>query len=181
METKSSSGWTWGQPGQAQIFKHSDLRHKIEDSSIGFPESEFLVADGPKLNFFILGDNAFPFKFWLMKPYTRLGTNLEQRLFNYRISRGRRVVENTFGILMSYFTIFQWLMQQEPLVVARVVVACLVLHNLLMIRYATGQQDGFGGEGQSPIVLEVKDFPHEGRNPLEAAKTQEYSQGLFHE
>ena len=61
-------------------------------------------------------------------------------------------------------------MQQEPPVVGRVVMACLVLHNLLRIRYPTGQQDDFGGEGQHRIVLEGNDFPYEDCNPLEAAK-----------
>ena len=73
---------------------------------------------------------------------------------------------------MSQFRIFQSQMQQEPLVVATVVMACLVLHNLLRIRYPTGQLDDFGGEGQPPILLEGNDIPHEGRNPLGAAKTQ---------
>ena len=44
--------------------------------------------------------------------------------------------------------------------------ACLVLHNLLRLRYPTGQQDDFGTDGQHPIVLEGNDIPHEGRNPL---------------
>ena len=70
----------------AQIFKHSDLRHKIEDGTIGFPESESIVDDGPKVNYFILGGNAFPPKLWLMKPYSRRGMDLNQRVFNYRLS-----------------------------------------------------------------------------------------------
>ena len=156
----------------AQIFKHSDLRHKIESGNIGFPESESLVDDGLKVNYFILGDDDFSLKLWLMKPYSRRGMDLNQRMFNYRLSRGQRVVENAFGILTSCFCIFQRLMQQELPVVARVVMACLVLLNLLRIRYPTGQQDDFGAEGQSQIVLEGNDIPHEGRNPLEAAKTQ---------
>ena len=56
--------------------------------------------------------------------------------------------------------------------VARVVMACLVPHNLLCMRYRTGQQDDLGAEGQPPIVLEGTDIPHEGQNPHEAAKTQ---------
>ena len=98
---------TAGSSSDAQIFKHSDLRHKIEDSTIGFPESESLVDDGPKVNYFILGDDAFPLKLWLMMPYSRRGMDLNQRVFNYRLSRGRRVVENTFRILMSRFRIFR--------------------------------------------------------------------------
>ena len=49
-----------GSTSDAQIFKHTDLRHKIEDGSIGFPDSESLGIGGPKVNFFLLGDNAFP-------------------------------------------------------------------------------------------------------------------------
>ena len=44
----------------AQVFKHSDLRHIIEDGSIFFRESESLGIGRPKVNFFILGDDAFP-------------------------------------------------------------------------------------------------------------------------
>ena len=62
-----------GSSSDAQIFKHSDLRHKIKDSTISFPESESLVDDGPEGNYFILGDDAFPIKLWLMKPYSRRG------------------------------------------------------------------------------------------------------------
>ena len=151
-----------GSSSDAQIFKHTDLRYKIEDDRIGFPESESLVDDGPKVNYFIHGDDAFPLKLWLMKPCSRHGMELNQRVFNYRLSRGTRVVENAFGILTFFFRIFQRLMQQEPPVVARVVLACLVLHNLLRMRYPTGQQDDFGAEGQAPIVLEGNGIPHEG-------------------
>ena len=133
-----------GSSSDAKIFKHSDLRHKIEDSSIGFPESESLFADGSKVNFFILGDDAFPLKIWLVKPYSRQGMDLNQRVFNYRLSWGRRVVENTIRILTSHFWIFQRPIQQEPQGVARVVMACLVLHNILRMRYPTGQQMTLG-------------------------------------
>ena len=47
-----------GSISDAQIFKHTDLRHKIEDGSIGFPDSESLGIGGPKVNFFLLRDNA---------------------------------------------------------------------------------------------------------------------------
>ena len=105
-----------------------------------------------------------------MKPFSRHRMDMKERVFNYRISLGRRVIENAFGILTSCFRIFQSLMKQDPPVVTMVVMACLVLHNLLRIRYPTGQQDDFGEEGQSPIVLEGNDIPYDGCNPIEAAK-----------
>ena len=56
--------------------------------------------------------------------------------------------------------------------VNRVVMACLVLHNLLRTRYATAQQEDFGGEGQPTIVLEGNDIPFEGCNAIGPAKRQ---------
>ena len=41
-----------GSTSDAQIFKHTELRHKIEDGSIGFPDSESLGIGGPKVIFF---------------------------------------------------------------------------------------------------------------------------------
>ena len=59
-----------GSTSDAEIFKHSNLRQKIEDGSISFPESDSLGIGGPKVNFCILGDDIFPLKLWLMKPYS---------------------------------------------------------------------------------------------------------------
>ena len=86
-----------GSTSDAQIFKHTDLRHNIEDSSIGFPDSESLGIGGPKVNFILLGDDTFPLKLWLMRPYSTHGMDLKERVFHYRISRGRTVVKNALG------------------------------------------------------------------------------------
>ena len=134
-----------GSTSDDQIFKHTNLRHKIEDGSIGFPDSESLGIGGPKVNFFILGDDAFPLKLWLMRPYSSHSMELKEMVFNYRIRRVRTVVENPFGMLMSRFRIFQRQLQQELPMVNRVLMACIVLHNLLRIRYPTAQQEDFGG------------------------------------
>ena len=40
-----------GSTSDAKIFKHADLRHKIEDGSIGFSDSESLGIGGSKVIF----------------------------------------------------------------------------------------------------------------------------------
>ena len=59
-----------GSTSDAQIFKHTKFRNKIEDGSIGFPNSESLAIGGPKVNFFLLRNDAFPLMLWLMRPYS---------------------------------------------------------------------------------------------------------------
>lgn len=79
----------------------------------------------------IVGDDAFPLKPFLMKPYSRRDMSLEERIFNYRLSRARNPSENAFGILVAKFRIFEKPIPLSPDKVTRVVKAAVALHNWL--------------------------------------------------
>ena len=91
---------TAGSCSDAQIFNASQLKRRIEDGRIGFPDPAPITQGGRDVPYFILADDAFALKTWLMKPYGRRMLTREERIANYRISRARRVVEN---ILASWF------------------------------------------------------------------------------
>ena len=55
----------------------------------------------------------------------------QQRAYNYRLSRARRVVENAFGILASRFRCLLVTLPLTPQRVIKVAHACCVLHNFL--------------------------------------------------
>lgn len=55
----------------------------------------------------------------------------EKRIFNYRLSRTRRVVENTFGILANRFRVFMTPIHLNPEKVETITMACCALHNFL--------------------------------------------------
>jgi hypothetical protein len=92
-----------GASSDAQIFNSCELKEAILDDSIDFPAPEHIVEGDQNLPYFLIGDDAFALRTWMMKPYSVRGLSREQRIFNYRLSRARRVVENAFGILASRY------------------------------------------------------------------------------
>ena len=124
-----------GHQSDAQIFNNSELKDCIKSNSIGFPGPAPLPSDDRPLPYFILGDDAFPMRTTLMKPYRRRNLTHQQKIFNYRLSRGRRVVENAFGILVWRWQCLVNIMLQTPRAVKGVVRACLCFHNLIRMRY----------------------------------------------
>ncbi|CAK1597518.1 unnamed protein product [Parnassius mnemosyne] len=82
---------------------------------------------------FLLGDDAFPLKPYLLKPYKtyRGPLTIPEKIFNYRLSRARRIVENAFGILMSKFRIFDGKIDLKPSTIRKLVFAACFIHNWL--------------------------------------------------
>lgn len=56
-----------------------------------------------------------------------------QKIYNYRQARGRRVIENTFGIFANVWGIFRTEIRAEPDIVDRIVTAAVCLHNFRII------------------------------------------------
>ena len=122
---------SYGSSSDGQIFNNSELRPMLEEGTLGLPPPSPLPHDDRDTPYFLIGDDAFPLKPWMMKPYSRRHLDHDERIFNYRLSRARRVVENAFGILAMRFQILLGTMQQLPETVDSIVLACTTLHNLL--------------------------------------------------
>ena len=67
---------------------------------------------------YIVADDAFPLQENMMKPFSHKDMIHQHRIFNYRLSLARRVVENAFGILSNRFRVFFTKIALEPSKVA---------------------------------------------------------------
>ena len=92
-----------GAESDGGVFAQTQLATLFNNMQANLPPPELLPSDpdGTPLEYFMLGDDAFALKPWMMKPYPSRGLTIEERIFNYRQSRARRVVENAFGILAN--------------------------------------------------------------------------------
>ena len=92
-----------GAESDAGIYAQSRISQMLEDEAAQLPPAEPIVGEstGRPIHYFLVGDDAFALRTYLMKPFPDRGLNVVERIYNYRITRARRVVENTFGILAS--------------------------------------------------------------------------------
>ena len=112
---------TNGRVNDATVFSKSSFSRALATNSLNIPERGIF-----------LGDDAFPLKTNILKPFARYAPLTQSQLiFNYRLSRARRVVENTFGILVSKFRIFGKLIPLSVNTTKQVVKTICVLHNWL--------------------------------------------------
>ena len=81
------------------VFALSALGRGLVEGSLDLPPPP---EDG--LSYVVLGDEAFPLRNNIMRPFPGRGMTAETRyrrlVFNYRLSRARRLVDNVFGILV---------------------------------------------------------------------------------
>ena len=83
------------------------------------------------LPYVFISDEAFALKDNFLKPYSVKVLDHDKRIFNYRLSRARRVVENVFGILVARFGVLQKKVNLKTENIDIVVLTCCVLHNFL--------------------------------------------------
>ncbi len=91
-----------------------------------------IFEGNPPLDGWLLGDNGYPLKTWLMTPYLMPATIREMQ-FNRKHTQTRCVIERTFGILKMRFRCLDrsgGTLQYSPQKVAAFFVACCVLHNI---------------------------------------------------
>ena len=121
------------------VFIDVESNGSMSDSTVFHNSSLFQALESGLLptGGVVVGDDAFALKKYLMKPYAGQLLDFEKKVFNYRLSRARRIVENAFGILVSRFRIFEKPIPLLPEKIDKVICAACALHNVLRSKSAS--------------------------------------------
>ncbi|CAK1592524.1 unnamed protein product [Parnassius mnemosyne] len=112
------------------IFRDSNLYAKLQIGKINLPEPRQVANSWTPFPYIIVGDAAFGISRHILRPYARRYMTHKKKIFNYRLSRTRRYIESTFGIMSNKFEVFHWTSLINSI---KIVKACCVLHNFIRV------------------------------------------------
>lgn len=124
----------YGKNSDGGIYSSSTFGKALERNTLNIPCDKPLPGTNHAMPHVFVGDEAFPLKTYLLRPYPRSNTRRlsdPERQYNYRLSRARRVVENAFGILYQKFAIYNKNIKLHPKFVDKVVLTTCILHNMM--------------------------------------------------
>jgi len=130
-----------GSANDAAVYNVSSFAELVADNSnpLNIPPTAKLPGTDTTTPMVFVADEAYPLRPYIMKPFSSRGLSASERIFNYRLSRARRTVENAFGMLANRFRIFHQTMQMDPQKVSIIVMASCVLHNMLRTKTISTQ------------------------------------------
>ena len=117
-----------------------------------------------------MADDAFGLKPQIMKPYQNQNLPIDQRILNYRLSRARRVIDNTFGIATSRFRVFRRPIIAKTKKVKSISKAVVALPNYLMKKRIQNNKNNYNycptsyADRETRIGLTLRDCRKEHGN-----------------
>lgn len=107
--------------------RRSKFSERVESNGFQRP---LALIEGAHVPPIILCDQAFPLMLNLMKPFANATSGTREAVFNYNLSRTRRVVENAFGRLKARFRFVMKRMECKLPNAKRAIKAACILHNI---------------------------------------------------
>ncbi|KAL3969660.1 YTH domain-containing family protein [Sarotherodon galilaeus] len=143
----------YGRTSDGSILANSTFGQALRAGTLHLPPDQPLPGGehrGAQPHVFV-ADEAFPLRRELMRPFPGRLLPLEKRIFNYRLSRARMIVEGAFGVLSSQWRMYRRSMELHPEIAEKCVKATCVLHNFLR---CLDERGAAAVRGVAPAVVE---------------------------
>ena len=123
----------YGKNSDGGLFANSKLGKTLEENKLNVPKDKPLPNTQNIMPHVIVADEAFPLKRYLLRPYpgSQIQNDRAKRIFNYRLSRARRVSENVFGILSQKFQLYNRRLRIKPENADKIIMTTCILHNFI--------------------------------------------------
>jgi hypothetical protein len=105
------------------VFNRCSLYHALATGTIELPPAIPLPGQSQPVPYFFVADDSFAMRNYIMKLYPFKDQSAPDRIFNYRLSRARRIVENVFGITANRFHVLRKPLIQNPTNTVNIVLA----------------------------------------------------------
>jgi hypothetical protein len=151
-----------GRVSDGGVYTNCSLSRAIEGNNLMIPAPRTLEGRVKPVPFVIVADDAFAIKPNIMKPYPFRNQPGPNRVFNYRLSRARRVVENAFGHIANRFRILRRPIELCPEKVVKVVMAICALHNFLLARKSQMYANNNSFDREQNGIVETGSWREEG-------------------
>ncbi|XP_017477248.1 PREDICTED: putative nuclease HARBI1 [Rhagoletis zephyria] len=142
-----------GHPGRchdASVWNNSPIRRAIVTNKIKIPQECHL-----------LGVCAYPLETYLIVPNKDNGhLSEEQKRFNYVLSSTRVFVEQALGVLKKKFRILNYLELQNLALAKQIIMACMVLHNMIIDNENVTQDMEIIEERNTNSDLAAEEYSH---------------------
>ena len=119
----------YGSNNDSGILAQSKISSAFENNTLNLAESEIWLGANLDNPYFLVGDEIFVLKPWLLRLYPGRLLQILEMIYNYRYSRARMVIKNAFGILRDHWRILSHPLKASVQNTERYVMACLCLHN----------------------------------------------------
>lgn len=103
---------------------------KPQNYKLNISAEELVGNNSRSLPYIFVADD--PLKIDIIKSFRQVDLNTyEKKIYNYRVLRARRIVENAFGILASWFWKFHTDINIDLKIIESVIIVSCALHNYL--------------------------------------------------
>lgn len=168
-----------GRVSDGGVFNNCELSRALQENTINLPPPKPLTGRTKQVPYVVVGDDAFALKSYLMKPYPFRNQPGINRIYNYRLSRARRIVENVFGLIATRFRILRKPIPLAPEKVTTVVTTICILHNFLMSRKESvnnyAPTGSFDAENDENAIWRNEGLPRDNMLPLQNENVHNYS------
>lgn len=155
----------YGKQSDGGTFQSSDFYKLLTTKQIKIPTASSLPGTNIKAPYVFIGDEAYPLLDFVLKPYSGTNLSIEEECFNNRLSRARKTVECTFGILYSKWRILSKAIETNIDLADNIIKCVCILQNTI-----------FDREGIERHLTDIEIVPRTQNNqptgrPLNSAKT----------